>query len=273
MNTAGHSIVGGWLHIQSTSLRPFSVAAKAIEAKNTRVDVRAWSICSVAVPASDIAKQRHEGTIPVDSVAAANLIVVSGTSKVAVGIVSDQYRAIIATPAFFYRLARSIRPAIVLTLSVLCPSKNISSSRTLRDALLIRVERAAVYVSLKLPTRVVFFETACISVDSLLSDRVQRCCLFRDRIAGELNQLLAECRIVEIHGPLSCPIVGIDVDLALGNRTIKRSGGILSGIYKAAFGKIDIVVATNNTPRNTEGRFADRYRDGGCVCSAVVGKP
>lgn len=102
-----------------------------------------------------------------------------------------------------------------LTLSVLSPSKDIASGRALFYTLLVGVERSTVDIGLELSSRIVFLEAPSISVDTLLREWVEGRCLLSDCVARELDELFAERRVIEIHGPLGSAIVGVDIDLAL----------------------------------------------------------
>jgi hypothetical protein len=94
--------------------------------------------------------------------------------------------------------------------------------------------------------------------------------LLRDCVAIELNVLFSKGGIIEIHCPLSCAVVRIDVDLTLGNGAEKGSSQVLPRINEGTFSQIDSVVGTDDAARDTKRRFADSYRDRCGICRPII---
>lgn len=198
--TAGNRVVRIWLSTQCTAVGAFSVAANAGVPQSAKVDVGTWCICLIAVPSGDVAKEGNESASPIDAIAAANLVDISGAGEIAVDIRVYCLRPIVAAPTL---------------LGVLSPSEDETSSRALCDAIKVGVIGTRINIGLQLTSRIVLSIAAAIAVDCLLRQSVQRRCLFTNSIAGELDILLAETGIVQVHSPLGGAIVWVDIDLTL----------------------------------------------------------
>ena len=191
-----------------------------MEAKRTRIDVGSWCVRRVAVPSSDVAKCGDIGLLAINSIATADLIDIAGAGKVAIRLGVEMIWSIVTTPALRV---------------VLSTCKDIASSCTLSDASFVGVAVAARNLSLELAARIIFEKAASISIFRLLCDWVERWCLLRDCVADELDSLLLEGQIVEIHRPLRRTIVRININLGLWYRAVERSSHILSSIDQSAF--------------------------------------
>jgi hypothetical protein len=122
--TGSNGVVGVRLNTQCASVGAFCITADAGVSQSTRIDIRAWRVCSIAIPSRNITKEGDERASAIDAVAATDLIHIASTGKIAICIRVDGLRSIITTPAL---------------LSILRASENIASGRAKCNAILVSV--------------------------------------------------------------------------------------------------------------------------------------
>jgi hypothetical protein len=95
--------------------------------------------------------------------------------------------------------------------------------------------------------------------------------LLGDGVAEELDDLLPEVGIPQIHRPLSGAIVGIHIDLALRRRAVERRGGVLTWSKCRTFTEINLVIGSNDA-WNAKGRLADGNAESPGFTTACIGQ-
>jgi hypothetical protein len=99
---------------------------------------------------------------------------------------------------------------------ILSTAEDVSASSTSSDTLSNGVVWIAINLCFQLTARIVFLETACVSVKTK-SVGLERSSLLGNGKTVELDVLLSRVGVIDIHCPLSVALVGIGVPLLFGD--------------------------------------------------------